>query len=361
MIYYDKNGRILLNPLAKFPKLSSYEDVCMLLDPMMEEIVTLSEEIKNFPERDLDEIESLYEQIKNIMTRLLVETELGNTHNIYIQGLMDFALQLRNYAIECHDEHAIRQHNRKAIEKDQKEKDEAIKKVPSWLHASLNIPGFSNFVKQEHVSINNTKEDDIDENKPSSKLQEVHGGDDDGDDSSSSSSSSSSSNSSSSDDSNDKNKKDKNLNDYLKLLSTGKATSPSNNNKSKKKKSTKETKKKESKHKKEDKRYRDIVKVLSKNSSNFHLKPFTMNSDPQIKRESFRLWIIELSNVLSTHWRTNDILRDYPAKVTKIKCKGTDRAVKAILFSSTKGQAKELVGEAESSMKLYWHSNEIVP
>ena len=58
---------------------------------------------------------------------------------------------------------------------------------------------------------------------------------------------------------------------------------------------------------------------------------------------------MDISNVFSTHWRTDGVLDNYPSTVVKIKCKAIDRAVKAILFSSTKGHARELVGAAENA------------
>ena len=99
----------------------------------------------------------------------------------------------------------------------------------------------------------------------------------------------------------------------------------------------------------EDEQYRKIIQCLSKSLKNFGIKSLSIHSDINIRRERFKNWTTDVQNVLSTHRLTSGVLDGYPAKVPKFKNIAVDRAVKALLFSVTVGQAKELISNSTSS------------
>ena len=373
LIYKDDEGRTHCNPLAKLPDILSYDQLGEIIDPLLFEMTELTQKMQANPTMDPYEIQTLYSQIKDILIRLLTETEYGKTQNKAIDGLLAFAKHLHDFTISCHDAEIARNERAKA-------KKEEERNNPEWFSSSLKISGFVDFIKSakengdddgdddgdssssDHSSIDDNEDNNDEDNinnvsSPNGKKNKTkfHDGDDgDGDDSSSSSSDSSHSSDSSDSSEDDESDEDEKIDYFTQALGIKKkADSKNKRKKSKSKKKVKNDRKKKGskKHRKrkEDKRYRDIIKVLSKNSSNFHIKPFSIHQDPQTRREMFKNWIIDISNVLSTHWRTDGILKNYPSKVNKIKCKGTDRAIKAILFSSTKNHAKELVGAADSA------------
>ena len=107
--------------------------------------------------------------------------------------------------------------------------------------------------------------------------------------------------------------------------------------------------KKKSKSQKEDATYRSIINCLSKNCKNFAIKNLSIHPDPIIRRERFRIWVTDVRNILSTHRKTSGILDNYPASVRSISKPAIDRAVKALLFAITVGQAKEIISSAPSA------------
>jgi hypothetical protein len=102
------------------------------------------------------------------------------------------------------------------------------------------------------------------------------------------------------------------------------------------------------KAKKEDKKYREIVKNLMRTAKNFDVRSFSINPDPTIRQERFRTWVSDLNNILSTESKTSGLLNNYPAKLEKFDSL-TDRVMKTVLFSLTQGYAKQIVSSQESA------------
>ena len=142
--------------------------------------------------------------------------------------------------------------------------------------------------------------------------------------------------------------------------STESNSTTSNSSKRKKKKGRKVNKKKSKKKSSyssdsdsddnNDKEYRQLVKDLSKSAKNYKMKELSMHPDPVVRREKFGTWIIDLQNILSTHYKTSGLIDEYPANLRKFK-PNIDRAIKTLLFSITNGMAKRIVSTAKSSHK----------
>ena len=125
-------------------------------------------------------------------------------------------------------------------------------------------------------------------------------------------------------------------------------SSSSNSSKGKNHRKSK-SRKKLSARAKEDKRYIKIISCLSRSAKNFSIKTLSIHPDPSVRRERFKTWVTDVSNILSTNHRTFGKLDNYPSQVDKFRDQSVDRAIKAILFSLTTGQAKELISNAPSA------------
>ena len=97
-----------------------------------------------------------------------------------------------------------------------------------------------------------------------------------------------------------------------------------------------------------DLEYRKILRCLTKSAKDYQIKELSMNPNPVERRERFRMWVVDLKNILSTHSKTSGLLDDYPVHVNIFK-DNVDKAVKALLSSVTTGMAKRIVSNANSA------------
>ena len=97
-----------------------------------------------------------------------------------------------------------------------------------------------------------------------------------------------------------------------------------------------------------DKLYRSIVNALSKTAKYYKIKELQMHSDPTVRREKFKNWVIDLKNILSTNKKTTGIIDDYPVSLVPFES-DVDRAVKTLLSIITAGMAKRIVNNSTTA------------
>ena len=70
-----------------------------------------------------------------------------------------------------------------------------------------------------------------------------------------------------------------------------------------------------------------------------------------MRREQFRIFIGDLSNILSSNYKTTGLLGNYPVSIPVISKSYVDRSVKSLLLTLTSGQAKLFVSSSKTAVE----------
>jgi hypothetical protein len=94
---------------------------------------------------------------------------------------------------------------------------------------------------------------------------------------------------------------------------------------------------------KDDKKYWTLVKTLMREAKSYDLK--------SSRREKFRIFIGDLSNIVSSNYKTTGLLGNYPVSIPIISKSYVDRSVKSLLLTLTSGQAKLIVSSSGTAVE----------
>ena len=318
----DPDGE--LDATKPLPPFDTFDSVVSFFENFMNVLHQLAKDAEK-PCQDLTRVRELSKFVTSIANRIIDEHDDGEQYKAYLDEIVTGAANRLRYAVKSQSHANLLYSRQNQSHNEWRIQSHLLSFEDSTSGSSFNPVSVSNVAANNHA-VRPSTSDSVKSSSPNvgGEVQASAGaGGGGGDDSSSSSSSD--------DDS-----------------STGGDSVNSTTFKSKSSKLTTNSKKK-SKSQKEDASYRSIINCLSKNCKNFAIKSLSIHPDPTIRRERFRTWVTDVSNILSTHRRTTGVLDDYPANVKKITRVATDRAVKALLFAVTVGQAKEIVSSATSA------------